>query len=138
MLIEVELFQIVMTDGVETQAIVLRELNGERKLPIFIGSGEARAIERKLKDIPVPRPLTHDLVMNIIEKMGGAISRVLINDLRDETYYASIEILQDGALREIDARPSDAIALAVRSGVAIFVEEQVFDRTNKAPGLTKL
>jgi bifunctional DNase/RNase len=138
MLIEVELFQIVITDGVDTQVIVLRELQGERKLPIFIGAGEARAIERKLKDVPVPRPLTHDLIMQIIDKLGGVISRVLINDLRDETYFASIEIVKDGDLREIDARPSDAIALAVRSGVSIFVEERVFERTNKAPDLSKL
>ncbi|MEI6235081.1 MAG: bifunctional nuclease family protein [Planctomycetota bacterium] len=138
MLNEVQLFQVIMTDGVDTQVIVLKETAGDRQLPIFIGASEARAIERKVKDVPAPRPLTHDLIMNIIEKMGGAISRVLIHDLRDETYYASVEINQDGEIREIDARPSDAIALAVRSGVAIFVAECVFERTTKKPDVTIL
>ena len=137
MLIEVQLFQIVITDGVDTQVIVLKERRGERQLPIFIGAGEARAIERKLKDVPVPRPLTHDLAVDIIYKLGGSMTRVVINDLRDETYFARIEIVQDGELREIDARPSDAVALAVRGGVPIYVEECVFDRT-KASDLSKL
>jgi len=138
MLIEVQLYQIVMTDGVDTQVIVLKESRGDRRLPIFIGTGEARAIERKLKDIPVPRPLTHDLAIDIITQLGGVLSRVVINDLRDETYFATIEIVQDGELRKIDARPSDAVALAVRSLVPIFVEECVFERTSKATDLTKL
>lgn len=138
MMIEVELYQIVITDGVDTQVIVLKERQGERQLPIFIGANEARAIERKLKDVPVPRPLTHDLTVDIVGKLGGAISRVVINDLRDETYFASIEINQAGKIREIDARPSDAVALAVRGAVPMFVEEFVFERTNKAPDFTKL
>jgi bifunctional DNase/RNase len=138
MLIEVELYQIVITDGVETQVIVLKEKQGERHLPIFIGVNEARAIERKLKDIPVPRPLTHDLAVDIIQRLGGEMMRVVINDLRDETYFACVEIRQNGSTREIDARPSDAVALAVRSSVPIFVEEFVIDRTNKAPDFTKL
>ena len=138
MLNEVQLFQVIMTDGLDTQVIVLKETAGDRQLPIFIGAAEARAIERKVKDVPAPRPLTHDLIMTIIEKMGGTIARVLIHDLRDETYYASVEINQDGEIREIDARPSDAIALAVRSGVAIFVAECVFERTTKKPDATLL
>src|ERR1043165_5197933 len=138
MLIEVELYQIVITDGVETQVIVLKEKQGERHLPIFIGVNEARAIERKLKDIPVPRPLTHDLAADIIQRLGGEMMRVVINDWRDETYFACVEIRQNGSTREIDARPSDAVALAVRSSVPIFVEEFVIDRTNKAPDFTKL
>ncbi len=138
MLIEVELFQIVITDGLDTQVIVLKERSGERKLPIFIGSNEARAIKRKLNDETVPRPLTHDLAVDIIAKLGGAIARVVIVDLRDETYFARIEIRQDGEVREIDARPSDAIAIAVRGVVPLFVEEFVFERTNKTPDFTKL
>lgn len=138
MLIEVELFQIVITDGLDTQVIVLKERRGERRLPIFIGSNEARAIKRKLNDEAVPRPLTHDLAIDIITKLGGRIARVLIVDLRDETYFARIEIMQDGEIREIDARPSDAIALAVRGVAPIFVEEVVFERTSKTTDMTKL
>src|SRR6185295_19181407 len=106
---------------VETQVIVLKEKKGDRHLPIFIGINEARAIEHKLKEVPVPRPLTHDLAVDIIEKLVGQISRVVITDLRDETYFASLEIRQNGSTREVDARPSDAVALAVRGTVPIFV-----------------
>ncbi|HLX60597.1 MAG TPA: bifunctional nuclease family protein [Planctomycetota bacterium] len=138
MLIEVELYQIVITDGLETQVIVLKEKLGERQLPIFIGVNEARAIERKLKDVPVPRPLTHDLAIDLIQKLGGEVRRVVINDLRQETYFAMLEIKQDGSVIEVDARPSDAVALAVRSAVPIYVEEFVIDHTNKSTDIPKL
>ena len=128
MLIPVELFQIVITDGLETQVIVLRETHGSRSLPIFIGVNEARAIERKLKEIHVPRPLTHDLIFDLIEKMGGKVSRVVINDLREETYFAFIEIIQNGDAYKVDSRPSDAVAVAVRTRAPLFVEEKVLDR----------
>lgn len=131
MLIPVDLFQIIITDNSETQVIVLKEISGERQLPIFIGVNEARAIERKLKDIPVLRPLTHDLTMDVVSKLGGRVSRVVVNDLREETYYAFIEIMQGVDALQIDARPSDAVAVAVRGPAPIFVEEKVFDRTNK-------
>lgn len=137
MLIPCDLFQIVLTDGLETQVIVLRERNGSRTLPIFIGVNEARAIERKLKDVPLPRPLTHDLILDIIGKMGGNVSRIVVNDLRDETYFAYIEIRQNGEIFEIDSRPSDAIAVAVRTRAPIFVEEKVIERTLKAQDAPK-
>lgn len=137
MLIPVDLFQIVITDGLETQVIVLRERNGSRTLPIFIGVNEARAIERKLKEVPLPRPLTHDLILDIIDKMGGNVSRIVVNDLRDETYFAFIEVRQNGEAFEIDSRPSDAIAVAVRTRAPIFVEEKVIERTLKAQDAPK-
>ncbi len=128
MLIEVELYQIVITEGSATQGIVLKEKNGERSFPIFIGYNEAMAIDRKIKDFQVPRPLTHDLLQNVIEKMGGKLERIVLNDLREGTYYALLIIRHDGQAVEVDSRPSDAIALAVRMDVPIFVDDQVLNR----------
>jgi hypothetical protein len=125
MLVEVELFQVILTDGSPTQGIVLREKSGDRIIPIFIGYNEAIAIDRKLKDVTVPRPLTHDLLQSVIERMGGKLERVVLNDLRDGTYYALLIIQKDGQRVEVDARPSDAIALAVRTGAPVFAEDAV-------------
>jgi bifunctional DNase/RNase len=132
MLIEVELFQIIITEGSQTQVIVLRERGGERFFPIFIGPTEAMAIDRKLKDIPVPRPMTHDLLFNIIEGLGGKLKRIVVNDLREDTYFAMLEIERGGEVIQVDSRPSDAIALAVRTPVPIFVDEQVLNRASVA------
>jgi bifunctional DNase/RNase len=128
MLVEVELFQVILTDGSPTQSIVLREKAGDRVIPIFIGYNEAIAIDRKLKDVAVPRPLTHDLLQSVIERMGGKLERVVLNDLRDGTYYALLIIQKDGQRVEVDARPSDAIALAVRTGAPVFAEESVIQK----------
>jgi len=128
MLVEVELFQVILTDGSPTQSIVLRETSGDRIIPIFIGYNEAIAIDRKLKDVAVPRPLTHDLLQSVIERMGGKLERVVLNDLRDGTYYALLIIQKDGQRVEVDARPSDAIALAVRTGAPVFAEEAVIQK----------
>jgi len=132
MLIEVELFQVIITEGSQTQVIVLKERHGDRFFPIFIGFNEAMAIDRKLKDFHVPRPLTHDLLFNVIEQLGGKLNRIIVNDLRDETYFALLEIQRDGEVIQVDSRPSDAIALAVRTTVPIFVEEQVLNRASVA------
>ena len=128
MLIEVELYQIVITEGSATQGIVLKEKSGERSFPIFIGYNEAMAIDRKIKDFQVPRPLTHDLLQSVIEKMGGKLERIVLNDLREGTYYALLVIQHEGQAVEVDSRPSDAIALAVRMDVPIFVDDQVLNR----------
>jgi uncharacterized protein len=132
MLIEVELFQVIITEGSQTQVIVLREKGGDRFFPIFIGYNEAMAIDRKLKDIHVMRPLTHDLLHNIIEGMGGTLARIVVNDLRDDTYYAQLEIHRGEEIVQVDSRPSDAIALAVRTPVPIFVEEHVLNKASVA------
>jgi len=132
MLIEVELYQIIITEGSPTQGIVLKEVSGERAFPIFIGYNEAMAIDRKIKDFQVPRPLTHDLLQSVIEKLGGRLDRIVLNDLREGTYYAQLVIAYNGGNIEIDSRPSDAIALAVRMDVPIFVEEEVLTRAMAA------
>jgi len=128
MLIQLELFQIIITEGSPTQGIVLKEVSGERSFPIFIGYNEAMAIDRKIKDFQVARPLTHDLLQSIIEKMGGRLERIVLNDLKEGTYYALLMVRQDDRIVEVDSRPSDAIALAVRMDVPIFIEESVLNR----------
>ncbi len=122
-----DLARIIITDTSDQQIIVLRERDGERAFPIVIGSFEAAAIDRRLKGIPMPRPLTHDLLATIIEQLGGELEKIVINDLREHTFYAKLVIRQNGQLIEIDARPSDAIALGVASDVAVYVEDHVLD-----------
>ncbi len=107
-------------------AVVLQDTTQKRILPIFIGPAEARAIERSLRGDPIPRPLTHDLLLLTIEALGGHVTRVVITDLRKNVYYAEIWLQQQGDSLKLDARPSDAIALALRAGAPILVREEVF------------
>ncbi len=125
--VQMELHKIIISEMMEQQIIMLKEVDGERKFPIVIGSSEAMAIDRRLKGIPTPRPLTHDLLANVIEQLGGTIDRIEINDLENHTFFARIYIKQNGDLVEIDSRPSDAIALGVATTVPIFVAEHVLD-----------
>ena len=125
--VQMELAKIIISEMQDEQIIVLREVDGERKFPIVIGTSEAFAINRRLRGEVHPRPLTHDLLASIIEQMGGSIERVEINDLRKGTFYARIHIRRDGELIEIDSRPSDAIALGIATTVPIYVAEHVLD-----------
>ncbi len=113
-------------------ALILKEIAGERRLPIIIGSFEAQHIALELENIKPPRPLTHDLVKNIIEQLGFSISFVYINELRDGTFFAKIK-MDVGSIDEIDARPSDAIALALKFSVPIYVSEEVIDEVGFIP-----
>ncbi|MEW5798502.1 MAG: bifunctional nuclease domain-containing protein [Bacteroidota bacterium] len=106
-------------------ALILKETNGKRKLPIIIGAFEAQSIALELEGMKPPRPLTHDLMKNIIDTFAVSLNEVFINELRDGTFYAKLSVEGVSETREIDSRPSDAIALAVRYGVPIFVEEEV-------------
>ena len=110
------------------RVVILKEKAAERYLPIWIGPAEADAIAMKLQDVVVPRPLTHDLLYSVIDTLGATVSFVLVSDLQYDTFYAKIALNCDGKSIEIDSRPSDAIALAVRVGVPIFVEESVLDK----------
>ncbi len=123
--VRVDLAQIIISETRENQLIVLRERDGERQLPIVIGAAEAYAIDRRIKAIPTPRPLTHDLLANVIDHLSGELEKIVINDLRDQTFYAKLVIRVNGALIEVDSRPSDAIALGVASDVPIYIEEHV-------------
>ncbi len=115
------------------RVVVLKDINSERYLTIWIGPCEAEAITMKLQDQPAPRPLTHDLLQSVIRELGGRVIHILINDLRQEVYYARVVIEVAGEQVEVDARPSDAIALAVRVSVPIFVAETVMDRAATEP-----
>lgn len=120
----------------QNRLVVLRELEGPRYLAIWIGPFEAEAITIGLKGTDIDRPLTHDLLRGAIEQLDAHIERVVINDLQEDTFFARIVIARGGDGEddvEIDARPSDAIALAVRADVAIFVAESVMDTAGQTP-----
>lgn len=107
--------------------IILRDHDGQRVLPIWVGIFEANAIALQMENISTPRPMTHDLLRNIIEDLSGAVTKVVISDLKDNTFYALIYVETSTDAVAIDARPSDAIALALRTRAPIFVEEAVID-----------
>ena len=114
-------------------AILLKEIDGSRRLPIIIGAFEAQAIALEIEGIKPPRPLTHDLMKQIIDNLGGSVVEVIISELRENTFYAKIVLDVSGMTNEIDARPSDAIALSVRTQTPIFVEEQVLELAGFVP-----
>jgi len=105
--------------------IVLREVEGQRVLPIWVGVFEANAIALQVENVQTPRPMTHDLLKTVIDQLGGRVERIVVCELKENTFYATLHILSAKGLLEVDARPSDAIALALRSGVRIFVDEAV-------------
>ena len=110
------------------RVVILKEKTADRYLPIWIGPAEADAIAVRLQEVAVARPLTHDLLRSIIETLGGNISHILVNDLSNDTFFARIILDVNGRSLEIDARPSDAIALAVRAKVPIYADEAVLDK----------
>jgi bifunctional DNase/RNase len=127
--VQMELKRIIISEVHEQQIIVLREVDGERSFPIVIGIFEATSIDRRVKNIGPPRPLTHDLIVAAVEQLGGEVQDIVINDLQDHTYYAKLRVRKDGELTEIDCRPSDAIAVAVTAKVPIWVAEDVLAET---------
>ncbi|MCH7737323.1 MAG: bifunctional nuclease family protein [Chloroflexi bacterium] len=110
------------------RVVILKEKESDRYLPIWIGPAEADAIAVKLQDLNVPRPLTHDLLGTIIDSLGGTIDHILVSDLQNDTFFAKITIQANGESKEIDCRPSDAVALAVRANVPIYANEEVLDK----------
>jgi uncharacterized protein len=125
--VQMDLRRIIISEIHEQQVILLREVDGERSFSIMIGIFEATSIDRRVKKLPSPRPLTHDLVANVIESLGGELRDIYISELRDHTYFAKLRIRLNGELIEVDTRPSDAIALAVTASVPIYVAEDVLD-----------
>jgi uncharacterized protein len=123
--VQMELKRIIISEVHDQQVIMLKEVEGDRSFPIVIGIFEATSIDRRVKGMPSPRPLTHDLVASVIENMGGDLQDVFISELRDHTYFAKLRIKHNGELVEVDSRPSDAIALAVTAKVPIYVAEDV-------------
>ena len=110
------------------RVVILKEKMAKRYLPIWIGPAEADAIAVKLQGVTVPRPLTHDLLGSVIDSLGAAIDSIIVSDLKSDTFYAKVILTVDGQQVEIDSRPSDALALAVRTDAPIFAEEAVLDK----------
>jgi len=110
------------------RVVILKERMAERYLPIWIGPAEADAIAVKLQEVNVPRPLTHDLLSSVIDSLGATVNSIIVNDLKNDTFYARIVLNVDGGVIEVDSRPSDALALAVRVSAPIYVEEEVLDK----------
>lgn len=117
----------------QLRVVILKDPNSGRYLPIFIGPCEAEAIALKLQNQTVERPLTHDLLKSVISELGGRVKHIVVNDLRQDTFFAQIVIELNGQTLAIDSRPSDSIALAVRLEVPIFVEDAVMDRAAIMP-----
>ena len=126
--IPVELSRIIINESSDQQLIVLKEKNGQRQLPIVIGIMEVFAIDRRLKGIQPPRPMTHDLTASIIEQLGGLIEKIVIDDLKNHTFFAKIYLRRGADLAIVDSRPSDAIALGVATEAPIFIADHVFDK----------
>jgi uncharacterized protein len=131
-LVQMELVRIIISEINDQQVIYLKEVDGERTFPILIGIFEATSIDRRVqREIP-PRPLTHDLLKNVIEELGGEAQDVIVNNLVDHTYFALIRVRHEGELLEIDSRPSDAIALATHYDppLPIYVHEDVLEEVS--------
>jgi len=132
-MIEVKVDSIRASLMSEHRVVILKDLNAERYLPIWIGPYEAEAIALRLQNREVARPLTHDLLNNVIAELGGEISHIMVTALRNDTFYSLITVSLNGGRLEIDSRPSDAIALAVRANVPIFVDEDVMAEAGIVP-----
>lgn len=128
--VEVELSRIIINETSDQQIIVLKERHGERAFPIVIGIVEIFAIDRRLKGIVPPRPMTHDLLASVIDHLGAKVERIVIDDLRHHTFYAKIHLKVNGDTIIVDSRPSDAIALCAAIKTPIFVADHVFDQTS--------
>src|SRR3989338_6083412 len=129
-MVQVELSKIIIDEKRQDQIIVLKEKNGDRQFPIIIGFLEASSIKMKLSGIEVPRPMTHDLLIAVIEGLGAKIDKLIIDKLVDNTFHAKLELaLENGNVRRIDCRPSDGVAMVVRSKAEIYVEEEVLKKT---------
>jgi bifunctional DNase/RNase len=132
-MIKVKIDSIQVSLMSEHRVVILKDVNTERYLPIWIGPYEADAIAIRLRNVEIARPLTHDLLKNVIAKMGGEVSYIIVDDLRNDTFYANVAVDLDGRRVKIDSRPSDAIALAVRANAPIFVTEDIMAQAGITP-----
>lgn len=137
MQIEMTIKGLMIDPATNSPIVVLRDVEGQRVLPIWVGVFEANAIAVQIENVTLPRPMTHDLLRNVISDLHGEIERVVVSDLRDNTFFAIIHLLVRGERVAIDARPSDAIALALRARAPIFVEEHVIDHARQAEPATQ-
>lgn len=129
--VRMDLAQIRISETHDQQVIVLRERNGSRVLQILIGLTEALAIDRRVKSVQLERPMTHDLLANVLEALAVELEKVVINDLQKHTFFAKLVLRHAGRVVEVDSRPSDAIALAVGSDVPLYVEDHVLNEAGQ-------
>ncbi len=127
-MVRMELARVIINEQSQSQVIFLKEINGSRMFPIVIGIFEAAAIDQKIRNIENQRPLTHDLISNILNGLEVGLERIVVTDLRDNTFLAKLVISRNGEEVEVDARPSDSIALAITMDSPIFVEETVLEK----------
>ena len=127
MLVEMSIKGLMIAPVTSMPIVILRDADNQRALPIWVGPVEANAIALQIENVAPPRPMTHDLLKNLLTELGATLTRVVIADLRDSTYYAYLELRKDGELVFVDARPSDAIALSIRLKAPVFVETKVLD-----------
>jgi uncharacterized protein len=131
--IEMELVGVRVELPTNTPIVLLRELSGDRRmLPIFIGPPEATAIAFALEKVETPRPMTHDLLKNLLDELGVSLERIVVTELHDSTFYAELHLDRGGETLQVSSRPSDAIALATRTGSPIYAEEEVLDEVGYA------
>ncbi len=130
-MIEMDFYELRLDETGADQIIILKEKNGERMMPILIGYYEAQSIHLALNDIHIQRPLTHDLSVNIIDALKAKVERVVVNDLRESTFYARIHFSTSNGPIDVDSRPSDAIAIAVRINAPIFVAKDLLEQITK-------
>ena len=133
MAVPVALSRILIRETEDSHIVELKEIDGERFFPIVIGLSEAAAIKRRVMNDEPPRPQTHELLGNIITELGATVERVVISDLREHTFFARLHLQREGQAIDIDARPSDAIALGVAMDVPMLVEERVFEAISDDP-----
>lgn len=126
-MLEVRLAAVRVDLQSNTPVILLQEKDGERSLPIFIGAPEATAIAFAIQGIAVPRPMTHDLMKDLVELLGATVSRVVVTEVREKTYFAEIHLDMGGQRLEVSSRPSDAVALAARTGSPLFVADELME-----------
>jgi bifunctional DNase/RNase len=130
MLIEMFIKGLMIDPVTNMPIVVLRDESGERTLPIWVGPVEANAIALQVENVEPPRPMTHDLLRNVMADLGAALTRVVISDLRDGTYFAYLQMARGGEILYVDARPSDALALSLRTKAPVFVETVVMERAS--------
>ena len=132
-MIEVKVATIQVSLVSAHRIVVLQQIGVERYLPIWIGACEAEAISMELQGVDPPRPMTHDLLVNMLDRLGGRLDYILVHSLSNDTFYGSLFVEVDEALIEIDSRPSDAMTIAVRAGVPIYVDESVMEKAGVEP-----
>lgn len=128
---------LLMDPTTNSPIVILKDINSDVMLPIWVGPYEANSIASEIEKVAPQRPMTHDLLRNLIQQFGANVSRVVVTELRDNTFYALIELTFDGRLILVDSRPSDAIALALRVDCPIFVREEVVE-SSRSPELSQL